>query len=228
MEQGSSPSRPSIALSQSKRDGGCGVVDYIIVVTHPDATELVHEYCSYHPMAGPVRPDAVKELRLDGDKVKWFWSENAYDKASPGAYFERRLTLENAKLAWAGPAVREPIVRAQVVPPTVAAEDVPAGRDQEARVLRLEDMQVESKWWREYDDKVAIHCTHAPTGLVLVWDGTSDAENQAIDRLKTSVTENGLLHIEFVYRTSENGDHHALNFDLFVKLGADGLEWVKA
>ena len=94
--------------------------------------------------------------------------------------------------------------------------------------LRLEDMQVESKWWRDYDDKVAIHCTHTPTGSVLVWDGTSMAENQTIDRLKTSMTVNGLLHVEFVYRTSENGDHHASNQDLFVKLGAGGLEWAEA
>ena len=207
-------------LSQLKRDGGYGIDEYVIVVRlKHQASELVHEYCSYHPMAGPVKPDAVRELRLEDNMVRWFWSENAYDKASPGAYFERPLVLEYGKLAWAGPVVRTPKVREQVVPPAVQ----PAGQE----ALRLEDMQVDSKWWKEYDDKVAIECTHIPTGSVLVWNGTSMAENQTIDQLKTSVTVNGLLHVEFVYRTSENGDHHASHWDLFVKRRAAGIEWVE-
>ena len=86
--------------------------------------------------------------------------------------------------------------------------------------------EVESKWWRDYDDKVAIHIKHAPTGAVLVWDGTSTAENQAIDRLSTRLVD-GLLHVEFVYRVSENGSRSAFTNDLFVRLGAGGLEWAK-
>ena len=190
------------------------MVEYSIVVTS-ESSELVHEYCSYHPMAGPVRPDAVKELRLEGDTVRWFWSENSYDKSSSGANFERRLALTDGRLIWAGPVVRNPNARASPVLPAVSAGES----------LRLEDTQVESKWWRDLlDDKVAIHVKHTPSGSLLEWDGTSTAENQTIDRLQTRVV-NGLLHIAFVYRTSENGDRRASNCDLFVKLGDAGLEW---
>ena len=207
---------PAMELSQAQRVGDSGIEDYCIVVT-TEASELVHSYCSYHSMAGPVRPDSVQNLHLAGDMVKWSWSENSFDKASAGAYFERQVTFEDGKLAWAGPVVRTPKVRARAVPP------VSAGRP-----VRLEDMQVQPKWEHTYgDDKVAIHVTHAASGSVLVWDGTSTAENQSIDQLRTRVV-NGLLHIEFVYRTSENGSRHVSNWDLFVKLGDSGLlEWAK-
>ena len=207
---------PAMELSQANRDGVCGIEEYCIVVTS-EASELVHSYCSYHSMAGPVRPDRAQHLHLAGDMVKWFWSENSFDKASAGAYFERQVAFEDGKLAWAGPAVRTPKVRAKAVTPVSTGPP-----------LRLEDMQVQSKWEQTYGfDKVAIHFAHAPSGSVLVWDGTSTADNQTIDQLQTSVVD-GLLHVEFVYRTSENGDHHASNWNLFVKLGDGGLlEWAK-
>jgi hypothetical protein len=207
-------------LSQVKRDGGCGIEEYCIAVTGEssgEAFELVHVYCNYHSMAGPVRPDSVRDLHLAGDRIKWSWSENSFDKASAGAYFERQVVFEDGKLAWAGPEVRTAKVRAKA--PTPASDGSP---------LRLEDVQVHTKEERRYgNDKVAIHVAHAPSGSELIWDGTSWAENQSIDQLRKSVVD-GLLHIEFVYRTSENGDCHAPNFDLFVKLGDDGLlQWAK-
>ena len=211
-----------LVLSQEIRDGGSGCKDYCIVVKG-DSSELVHEYCTYHSMAGPVRPEKVSELRLEGDVVRWSWSENSFDLSSPGADFERRLTFEDGSLAWVGPVQRTPKVRAKAAPPLVSQPTgVPTGP-----ALRLEDMQVESKWWRDYDDRVAIHVTHTPSNSVLVWDGDSTAENQSIDGLTTNVVD-GLLHIEFVYRRSENGDRSASNRDLFVKLGSDGLEVVTA
>lgn len=207
---------PSLELSQATREGDCGIKEYCIVVTG-EASELVHNYCSYHSMAGPVRPDCVTQLHLEGDMVKWFWSENSFDLASAGAYFERQVALKDGKLVWAGPVVRTPKVRAQAVAPVSAGPP-----------LRLEDMRVQAQWKQQHgNDEVSIHFAHAPSGSVLVWDGTSTAENQSIDQLRTSVV-NGLLHVEFVYRTAENGSRHASNWDLFVKLG-DGnlLEWAK-
>lgn len=212
---------PSLALSQEIRGGPCGCEDYCIVVKG-ETTELVHEYCSYHGMAGPVRPHKVDELRLEGNIVKWEWSENSYDVSSAGAKFERQLAFEDGTLAWAGPVRRTPKVKAKPVPPAVSQ---PTGV-RSGPALQHEDIQVEDKHWRDMGgDNVAIHITHTPSGSALVWDGDSTAENQSLSRLKSSVVD-GLLHIEFVYFMSENGDRHSSDKSLFVKLGSDGLELV--
>jgi len=179
----------------------------------------VHVYCCYHPQAGPVRPDKVTNLRVDGDTVKWSWSENSFDLASPGARFERQLTLHDGQLAWRGEVVRTPNARAEVAFP-----EAPAAGD--GLELRLEDVGVEYKRGQAYgNDHVAIHVRHAPSGSELVWDGTSDAEEQDIGPIGKKLVGR-LLHLEFVYRTAENGSRHASNWNLFVRLGHAGLELV--
>ena len=56
----------ALTLSQRKQDGGYGTTEYVIVVTG-SADELVHDYCTTHPMAGNIRPDPVSDLRLEED-----------------------------------------------------------------------------------------------------------------------------------------------------------------
>jgi len=212
----------TVTLTQEVRDGAYGCEHSYIVVKSKGACELTHDYCTYHPMAGPVRPDTVEHLRLEGDVVKWSWSENAFDLASTGADFERRLTLDGrGALKWASPAQRTPKVRLKAVPPSVSQSACTTGL-----ALCRADVQVDSKWWRDYDDHVAIHITHTPSKAVLVWDGDSTAENQSITGLKQDFVD-GLLHIQFAYRTSENGNHFASNRDLYVRFGCKGLEFVK-
>merc|ERR1712137_1047230 len=47
-------------LSQTERNAGGGVRDYLVVVKHlPSGTCCEHTYCCYHPLAGPVLPDRV-------------------------------------------------------------------------------------------------------------------------------------------------------------------------
>ena len=121
----------SLTLSQRVTRTDFGGDSHQVVVTRAcTGDELSHEYCCYHPMAGPVRPDKVTNLRVDGDVIKWEWSENAFDLASPGAAFERPLSYERG-LAWAGP-----VVRTAKQSTTVA---VPASIRPEA-TLRLEDV----------------------------------------------------------------------------------------
>jgi hypothetical protein len=101
-----------VTLAQRKHDGDCGTTEHVVAVSRGDE-EVSHSYCSTHPMAGPVRPHAVTNLRLDGVTVRWEWSENAFDKASPGAFFARQLEAEPGgglavPLAWAGEVVRTP------------------------------------------------------------------------------------------------------------------------
>ena len=71
----------TVVLSQRKRDGDGGTTSYEVVVSRGAGDdEVQHEYCLYHPMAGPVKPHAVTDLHLDGVTVRWEWSENAFDE----------------------------------------------------------------------------------------------------------------------------------------------------
>jgi len=211
-----------VALTQRKQSGEYGCTDYVVVVEHtrPDGTteELLHEYCSYHPQAGPVRPDPVVRLHLDGASVKWEWSENAFDVASPGATFVRALTLDGASLAWAGPVLRMPKVKA-----TPPVPNLPAG----ALALVVEDVTVETESSQQYgQDEVRVRVSHNPTGSSLLWNGTSTAESQSITGLRTSAA-GGHVMVQFEYRTAENGDRYASTVTLFVrrKAASDGIEW---
>ena len=104
-----------VQLSQ-RTDNDSPLTLFNIVVTSADGgQELLHEYCAYY--AG-VRPHRVTQLRLDGSTVKWYWSENAYDCASPGASFSRKLAVDSSgRLFWAGGVVRTPTPKRQAQPP---------------------------------------------------------------------------------------------------------------
>jgi len=213
------PQRSAFTLSQKKMKDDSGATSYCVVVVRDDGAELAHEYCLYHPQAGPVRPDPVRNLRLESNGiVKWEWSENSFDLASPGAHFERRL--EEGQLAWAGPVVRTPKQK----PLPALPVDVGAT----AAALRKEDVHVRSEH-KSVDgtDEVRVHISHAPTGSSLIWEGQSTAESQSVSQFKTSAVK-GLVMVEFVYRTAEDGNRHAYTEALFVKLGGSGLEWVEA
>ena len=133
-----------------------GFTEYVVVVGRKaldgSTEELLHEYCTYHSQAGPIRPDPVTSLRIEGSTVKWEWSENSYDLASPGAFFERPLTMTGDSLAWSGPEVRAPKVRpARIVP------ELPNG----APALSLEAVTVHTE--TSANDEVRVHVTHNPT-----------------------------------------------------------------
>ena len=93
-------------LQLSQRIEDHGIADTYLVVVSTASDELVHEFCAYSSAyGGPVRPDPVTGLRAEQiDKgratVKWEWSENSFELAAPGAYFERDVILD--PLAWAG------------------------------------------------------------------------------------------------------------------------------
>ena len=207
-------------LQLSQRTEDHGIAETYLVVVSTASDELVHEFCAYSSAyGGPVRPDPVTGLRAEQiDKgratVRWEWSENSFDLASPGAYFERDVILE--PLAWAGPVRKTPKTK-----PVAPAPKVEVSRE-----LRAADVAVKSEWRQNgCDDEWEIHVSHAATGTKLVWKGTSTAENQDIKKLR-HVGVDGLVRVDFVYYVGENGSNSASDRSLFVKLGAKGLEWV--
>ena len=207
-------------LQLSQRIEDHGIADTYLVVVSTASDELVHEFCAYSSAyGGPVRPDPVTGLRAEQiDKgratVRWEWSENSFDLASPGAYFERELTLD--PLAWAGPVRKTPKTK-PVAPAPKVEIDAP---------LRAADVAVKSEWRQNgCDDEWEIHVSHAATGTKLVWKGTSTAENQDIKKLR-HVGVDGLVRVDFVYYVGENGSNSASDRSLFVKLGGTGIEWV--
>ena len=208
-----------LQLSQRVGPSDYGCDPYQVVVSAANG-ELVHEYCLYSSAyGGPVRPDPVTGLRAEQiDKgratVRWEWSENSFDLASPGASFERDVILE--PLAWAGPVRKTPKTK-----PVARAPKVEIGA-----TLRAADVAVRSEWrMNGCDDEWEIHVSHAATGTKLVWKGTSTAENQDIKKL-SHVDAGGVVRIDFVYYVGENGNNSASDRSLFVKLGLKGLEWV--
>ena len=207
-------------LQLSQRTEDHGIADTYLVVVSTASDELVHEYCAYSSAyGGPVRPDAVTSLRAEptgGGRatIKWEWSENSFDLASPGAYFERDVILD--PLAWAGDVRKSPKTKPVAPTPKVEVN----------HVLRAEDVAVKSEWRQNgCDDEWEIHVSHAATGTKLVWKGTSTAENQDIKKLR-HVGADGMVRIDFAYYVGENGSNSASDRSLFVKLGETGLEWV--
>ena len=209
-----------LQLELSQRTEDHGIADAYLVVVSTASDELVHEFCAYSSAyGGPVRPDPVTGLRAEQiDKgratVRWEWSENSFDLASPGAYFERDVILD--PLAWAGPVRKTPKTKPVAPTPKVEVN----------HVLRAEDVAVKSEWRQNgCDDEWEIHVSHAATGTKLVWKGTSTAENQDIKKLR-HVGADGMVRIDFAYYVGENGSNSASDRSLFVKLGETGLEWV--
>ena len=207
-------------LQLSQRIEDHGIADTYLVVASTASDELVHECCAYSSAyGGPVRPDPVTGLRAEQiDKgratVKWEWSENSFDRASPGAYFERDVILD--PLAWAGDVRKTPKTK-----PVARAPKVEIGA-----TLRAADVAVKSEWrMNGCDDEWEIHVSHAATGTKLVWKGTSTAENQDIKKLR-HVGADGMVRIDFVYYAGENGSNSASDRSLFVTLGPKGIEWV--
>ena len=207
-------------LQLSQRIEDHGIADTYLVVVSTASDELVHEYCAYSSAyGGPVRPDAVTSLRAEptgGGRatIKWEWSENSFDLASPGAYFERDVILD--PLAWAGDVRKSPKTKPVAPTPKVEVN----------HVLRAEDVAVKSEWRQNgCDDEWEIHVSHAATGTKLVWEGTSTAENQDIKKLRHAEFD-GVVRIDFVYYCGENGSNSASDRSLFVKLGETGIEWV--
>ena len=207
-------------LQLSQRIEDHGIADTYLVVVSTASDELVHEFCAYSSAyGGPVRPDPVTGLRAEQiDKgratVRWEWSENSFDLASPGAYFEREVILD--PLAWAGPVRKTPKTKPVAPAPKVAV----------SRELHAKDVTVKSEWHQNgCDDEWEIHVSHAPTGSRLVWKGTSTAENQDIKKLR-HVGADGMVRIDFAYYVGENGSNSASDRSLFVKLGAKGIEWI--
>jgi len=207
-------------LQLSQRIEDHGIAETYLVVVSTASDELVHEFCAYSSAyGGPVRPDPVTGLRAEQiDKgratVRWEWSENSFDLASPGAYFERDVILD--PLAWAGPVRKTPKTK----------RVAPAPKVEVSQELHARDVAVKSEWrMNGCDDEWEIHVSHAPTGTKLVWKGTSTAENQDIKRLR-HVGADGMVRIDFVYYCGENGSNSASDRSLFVKLGETGIEWV--
>ena len=212
----------NLQLSQRVGPSDYGCDPYQVVVSTANGDELVHEYCLYSSAyGGPVRPDAVTGLRAEptgGGRatIKWEWSENSFDLASPGAHFERDVIVEEGRLAWAGPVRKTPKTKAVA----------PAPKVEIGAPLRAADVAVKSEWrMNGCDDEWEIHVSHAATGSRLVWKGTSTAENQDIKKL-SHVDADGVVRIDFVYYAGENGSNSASDRSLFVTLGAKGLEWV--
>ena len=207
-------------LQLSQRIEDHGIAETYLVVVSTASDELVHEFCAYSSAyGGPVRPDPVTGLRAEptgGGRatVRWEWSENSFDLASPGAYFERDVILD--PLAWAGPVRKTPKTKPVAPVPKVEV----------SRELREADVAVKSEWrMNGCDDEWEIHVSHAATGTKLVWKGTSTAENQDIKKLR-HVGADGMVRIDFAYYVGENGNNSASDRSLFVKLGAKGIEWV--
>ena len=213
-------SATELQLELSQRTEDHGIADAYLVVVSTASDELVHEFCAYSSAyGGPVRPDPVTGLRAEptgGGRatVRWEWSENSFDLASPGASFERDVILD--PLAWAGPVRKTPKTK----------PSAPAPKVEVSRELRARDVAVKSEWrMNGCDDEWEIHVSHAATGTKLVWKGTSTAENQDIKKL-SHVDAGGVVRIDFVYYVGENGNNSASDRSLFVKLGPKGLEWV--
>jgi len=210
----------NLQLSQRVGPSDYGCDPYQVVVSTANGDELVHEYCLYSSAyGGPVRPDPVTGLRAEqtgGGRatIKWEWSENSFDLASPGASFERDVILE--PLAWAGDVRKTPKTK-----PVARAPKVEVSRE-----LRAADVAVKSEWrMNGCDDEWEIHVSHAPSGSRLVWKGTSTAEHQDVKGLR-HVGADGVVRVDFVYYVGENGNNSASDRSLFVKLGETGIEWV--
>lgn len=164
-------------------------------------------------MAGPIRPDAVTRLRLeivDSELVvKWEWSENSFDLASPGALFERPITVKDDRLAWAGLCKSQKRQRLKrVVPPPVE----PLTEAEAVYVLNLtHHVQGES-----------LIIRHGPSG------STAEYEGPAEDNRYQNVTftqDGAYVRLEFLMRCSENGDKSVRNVTRFLKLKDGRLSW---
>ena len=189
-------------LSQ-RADRSGGLTLFNVVVTRADSGEdLLHEYCAYYI---GVRPDRVTDLRLEGSTVKWEWSENAFDLASPGACFERALALESGRLVWAGDVVRTPKPKRQAEPPAAPVEQ---------RLLQS-DISVKHEWVRDWgQERVRIIVTHPRSGTELVWKSQEHSSRPTTSRCARWGAGRWLRPRGFCDNGSESGDKHACNMPL--------------
>ena len=166
---------------------------------------------------------ARSDAMLLAVRPQWEWDEHSFDLASPGAVFERELAIDSGgRLVWAGDVVRTPNPKPQ--PPQPPAAPV------EQRLLQR-DVRAKDEWKSEYgQERVRVIVTHARSGTELVWDSDKDgscwADSQSVRGLATAQVDD-YVRVDFVMETSECGDSHAFNMNLFVKLGAAGIEWAK-
>jgi len=216
-----------VTVSQRKENNvSFGGTSYLVCVASR-GQEIQHEYCLYHPQAGPVRPDPVTSLRLEDGILRWDWSENSYDLASPGASFERPVNIRcgdgDAKvtLEWGGSVVRTPKVRPEAAVP----DHLPPAEAE----LSPGDVEVTSEWTSGCGgDEVKVIVAHPKSASRLEWEGTSTAENQSIRdlRAREAGDKPGYVFIEFVYSVSENGLKSASNMALLARLEGGSLRWV--
>lgn len=184
-----------LELSQTRRASGGGATDYLVVARHvPTDTCCEHEYCCYHPQAGPVRPDPVTRLVVEEDAmgpvVTWEWSENSFDLASPGVTCRRPVRLEGGKLTWAGPCrsvkkVKPIVVKPPPAAPLAAAEEVGA-TDLDSEV-RGEDLFIK----------------HAPSSSAVEFSGSAD--DNRYENVKFTQA-GGYARVEFRVRWRESGE----------------------
>ena len=211
-----------ITLSQKKEDQSGGCTGYLIVASHPTAGQVEHEYCCYHPMAGPVRPDPVTNLRLEGGQVKWEWSENAFDLASPGSCSERPLQIKDNVLEWSGPVQKTAKPKRRSPEPTKVLA--------ETERLRAQDLELKDGDDPDGGSKKAVIVTHKPTGTSVKW-GDWYWDDTYVRNLKCADTGKGYVAVEFVHYGNESGEKWARNVCVYVKLGSSengsALQWVK-
>ena len=112
-EMVSSVTPPDLQVSQTKTSEPNGIIVYSVVVSSCGQTQtvqtdlkqqqLTHDYCHYSSQAGPVLPDPLVNLRIEGGDpdgtngnflVRWEWSENSFDLKSPGATFVRPFSAK--------------------------------------------------------------------------------------------------------------------------------------
>ena len=134
--------------------------------------------------------------------------------------FERELAIASGRLVWAGDVVRTPKPKRQPKPPAAPGE----------QGLLQREIGVEDEWKSNGgQERVRVIVTHPRSGTELVWkseDRSFWADSQSVRALETAQVD-GCVRVDFVMDTSECGDKHAFDVSLFVKLGAEGIEWAK-
>merc|ERR1711879_1110310 len=164
-------------------------------------------------MAGPVRPDPVTCLAVEEDTsglaVKWEWSENSFDLASPGASFRRPVCLKGGILAWAGPCMSVKKVKPVLVKPPPSAPLAAAEEVCSAHLIydaRGEDLLVK----------------HVPSSSVVEYSGSAEFNTYQI---VTFSQAGGYARVEFRVRWKESGERGVSEITRFLKLSDGRLAW---